>query len=145
MLVFRLSGVAIGMEQNRQGRKQKTLWLPKLLLSPLDLNAHRFIYTPLIFGGTQQAASNQEGEGKILKSTMSIIGFVDWRGNPISRWVHGGVRAAWFIYCKVSIYMLFLVASTFPDMFPGWKFLIFKLRFLHFFSSLQFWQLRQTS
>ncbi|KAG2567084.1 hypothetical protein PVAP13_7NG221900 [Panicum virgatum] len=46
----------------------------------------------------RQAASNQEGEGKILKSTMSIIGFVDWRGNPISRGVHGGVRAAWFIY-----------------------------------------------
>ncbi|PVH35500.1 hypothetical protein PAHAL_7G200800 [Panicum hallii] len=29
---------------------------------------------------------------------MSIIGFVDWRGNPISRGVHGGVNAAWFIY-----------------------------------------------
>ncbi|XP_021319481.1 protein NRT1/ PTR FAMILY 4.3 isoform X1 [Sorghum bicolor] len=31
-------------------------------------------------------------------STMTIRGFVDWRGNPINREVHGGVRAAWFIY-----------------------------------------------
>lgn len=31
---------------------------------------------------------------------MTIRGFVDWRGNPINREVHGGVRAAWFIYCK---------------------------------------------
>ncbi|CAN6239960.1 unnamed protein product [Urochloa humidicola] len=29
---------------------------------------------------------------------MAIRGFVDWRGNPINREVHGGVRAAWFIY-----------------------------------------------
>ena len=31
---------------------------------------------------------------------MAIRGFVDWRGTPINREVHGGVRAAWFIYCK---------------------------------------------
>ncbi|XP_062185679.1 protein NRT1/ PTR FAMILY 4.3-like isoform X2 [Phragmites australis] len=29
---------------------------------------------------------------------MTIRGFVDWRGTPINREVHGGVRAAWFIY-----------------------------------------------
>jgi len=29
---------------------------------------------------------------------MAIRGFVDWRGTPINREVHGGVRAAWFIY-----------------------------------------------
>ncbi|KAL6903591.1 hypothetical protein ACP4OV_004404 [Aristida adscensionis] len=29
---------------------------------------------------------------------MAIRGFVDWRGNPIIREVHGGVRAAWFLY-----------------------------------------------
>ncbi|CAL5031301.1 unnamed protein product [Urochloa decumbens] len=29
---------------------------------------------------------------------MAIRGFVDWRGNPTNREVHGGVRAAWFIY-----------------------------------------------
>ena len=25
---------------------------------------------------------------------------MDWRGNPIKREVHGGVRAAWYMYCK---------------------------------------------
>uniref|UniRef100_J3LZ52 Major facilitator superfamily (MFS) profile domain-containing protein n=1 Tax=Oryza brachyantha TaxID=4533 RepID=J3LZ52_ORYBR len=29
---------------------------------------------------------------------MAVGGFVDWRGNPINRKVHGGVRAAWFVY-----------------------------------------------
>ncbi|KAL6652481.1 hypothetical protein ACP70R_011406 [Stipagrostis hirtigluma subsp. patula] len=29
---------------------------------------------------------------------MAIRGFVDWRGNPINREVHGGVRAAWFLH-----------------------------------------------
>ncbi|XP_039818947.1 protein NRT1/ PTR FAMILY 4.4-like isoform X3 [Panicum virgatum] len=29
---------------------------------------------------------------------MAIGGFVDWRGNPIKREVHGGVRAAWYMY-----------------------------------------------
>lgn len=60
--------------------------------------------------GTQWAGSNQEGEGKILISTMTIRGLVDWRGNPINTEVHGGVRAAWFIYCKClysSHYSLF--------------------------------------
>ncbi|KAJ1271659.1 hypothetical protein BS78_06G143600 [Paspalum vaginatum] len=54
-----------------------------------------------IFEGTTEltrAGSNQEGEGKILISTMSIRGSVNWRGIPIDRKVHGGVRAAWFIY-----------------------------------------------
>ncbi|EEC77534.1 hypothetical protein OsI_16428 [Oryza sativa Indica Group] len=29
---------------------------------------------------------------------MAVGGFLDWRGNPINRKVHGGVRAAWFVY-----------------------------------------------
>ncbi|EAY94655.1 hypothetical protein OsI_16433 [Oryza sativa Indica Group] len=29
---------------------------------------------------------------------MVVGGFVDWRGNPIDRKVHGGVRAAWFMF-----------------------------------------------
>ncbi|KAJ1271663.1 hypothetical protein BS78_06G143700 [Paspalum vaginatum] len=29
---------------------------------------------------------------------MAIGGFVDWRGNLINKEVHGGVRAAWFLY-----------------------------------------------
>lgn len=29
---------------------------------------------------------------------MAVGGFVDWRGNPVDRKVHGGVRAAWFMY-----------------------------------------------
>ncbi|TVU15426.1 hypothetical protein EJB05_38947 [Eragrostis curvula] len=29
---------------------------------------------------------------------MAIGGFVDWRGKPINRKMHGGIRAAWFIY-----------------------------------------------
>ncbi|KAK3142222.1 hypothetical protein QOZ80_4BG0343810 [Eleusine coracana subsp. coracana] len=33
-----------------------------------------------------------------FQSTMAIGGFVDWRGTPINQGVHGGVRAAWFIY-----------------------------------------------
>ncbi|PUZ47768.1 hypothetical protein GQ55_7G192800 [Panicum hallii var. hallii] len=37
-------------------------------------------------------------EKKVFCSTMAIGGFVDWRGNPIKREVHGGVRAAWFMY-----------------------------------------------
>lgn len=31
---------------------------------------------------------------------MALGGFVDWRGNTINREVHGGVRAAWFLYGK---------------------------------------------
>lgn len=31
---------------------------------------------------------------------MATGGLVDWRGKPINRKVHGGVRAAWFLYCK---------------------------------------------
>jgi solute carrier family 15 (peptide/histidine transporter), member 3/4 len=31
---------------------------------------------------------------------MAIEDFVDWRGNPINRKVHGGFRAAWFVYGK---------------------------------------------
>ncbi|KAI4968541.1 hypothetical protein ZWY2020_045871 [Hordeum vulgare] len=29
---------------------------------------------------------------------MALGGFVDWRGNAINKQVHGGVRAAWFLY-----------------------------------------------
>uniref|UniRef100_A0A453CAF5 Peptide transporter PTR1 n=1 Tax=Aegilops tauschii subsp. strangulata TaxID=200361 RepID=A0A453CAF5_AEGTS len=29
---------------------------------------------------------------------MALVGFVDWRGNAIRKEVHGGVRAAWFLY-----------------------------------------------
>ncbi|KAM3368306.1 hypothetical protein ACQJBY_016688 [Aegilops geniculata] len=29
---------------------------------------------------------------------MALVGFVDWRGNTIRKEVHGGVRAAWFLY-----------------------------------------------
>ncbi|XP_006652449.1 protein NRT1/ PTR FAMILY 4.5-like [Oryza brachyantha] len=29
---------------------------------------------------------------------MAVVGFVDWRGNPIDRKVHGGVRAACFMF-----------------------------------------------
>uniref|UniRef100_A0A0D9W6L0 Major facilitator superfamily (MFS) profile domain-containing protein n=1 Tax=Leersia perrieri TaxID=77586 RepID=A0A0D9W6L0_9ORYZ len=35
---------------------------------------------------------------ELISRTMAIGGFVDWRGNPINRKVHGGVRAAWFVY-----------------------------------------------
>uniref|UniRef100_A0ACD5V3Y3 Uncharacterized protein n=1 Tax=Avena sativa TaxID=4498 RepID=A0ACD5V3Y3_AVESA len=33
-----------------------------------------------------------------MRSTMAPGGFVNWRGSPISKDVHGGVRAAWFLY-----------------------------------------------
>lgn len=42
---------------------------------------------------------------------MAIGGFVDWRGNPINREVHGGVTAAWFMYCK-SLYAESLFADV---------------------------------
>ncbi|WVZ86218.1 hypothetical protein U9M48_033037 [Paspalum notatum var. saurae] len=35
---------------------------------------------------------------EIFSSTMAIGGFVDWRGNLVNKEVHGGVRAAWFLY-----------------------------------------------
>jgi solute carrier family 15 (peptide/histidine transporter), member 3/4 len=38
---------------------------------------------------------------------MAIGGFVDWKGTLINGGVHGGVRAAWFIYCK-CIYAKFV-------------------------------------
>ncbi|KAL6903590.1 hypothetical protein ACP4OV_004403 [Aristida adscensionis] len=34
---------------------------------------------------------------------MALGGFVDWRGNPIKREVHGGVRAAWFTHLVTSM------------------------------------------
>ncbi|KAJ1271658.1 hypothetical protein BS78_06G143500 [Paspalum vaginatum] len=34
---------------------------------------------------------------------MAIRGLVDWRGSPINKEVHGGVRAAWFIYCLTVV------------------------------------------
>jgi hypothetical protein len=48
---------------------------------------------------------------------MAIRGFVDWRGNPIHREVHGGVRAAMFIYCKwlysyLSWFMCVVILDT---------------------------------
>lgn len=46
---------------------------------------------------------------------MVATGLVDWRGKPIDKKVHGGVRAAWFLYCMSLIYqdlLLVLVCST---------------------------------
>ncbi|CAN6249178.1 unnamed protein product [Urochloa humidicola] len=37
-------------------------------------------------------------EKKLFCSTMALGGFVDWRGSLINKEVHGGVRAAWFMY-----------------------------------------------
>ena len=31
---------------------------------------------------------------------MACEGLVDWKGKPINTKVHGGVRAAWYLYCK---------------------------------------------
>ncbi|CAO2163605.1 unnamed protein product [Urochloa humidicola] len=34
---------------------------------------------------------------------MATVGLVDWRGKPINKKVHGGVRAALFLYCLVVV------------------------------------------
>ncbi|CAO2168958.1 unnamed protein product [Urochloa humidicola] len=34
---------------------------------------------------------------------MATVGFVDWRGKPIDKKVHGGIKAAWFLYFQVVI------------------------------------------
>jgi hypothetical protein len=39
---------------------------------------------------------------------MAVGGFVDWKGSLIKKEVHGGVKAAWFMYCK-SLHTKFLV------------------------------------
>uniref|UniRef100_A0A8I6X592 Uncharacterized protein n=1 Tax=Hordeum vulgare subsp. vulgare TaxID=112509 RepID=A0A8I6X592_HORVV len=42
---------------------------------------------------------------------MTIGGSVDWRGNPIDREVHGGVRAAWFMYVANVVMNMVIVPN----------------------------------
>uniref|UniRef100_A0A453CAH6 Major facilitator superfamily (MFS) profile domain-containing protein n=2 Tax=Aegilops tauschii subsp. strangulata TaxID=200361 RepID=A0A453CAH6_AEGTS len=45
------------------------------------------------------------------RSTMTIGGSVDWKGNPIDREVHGGVRAAWFMYVANVVMNMVIVPN----------------------------------
>ncbi|XP_024311221.1 protein NRT1/ PTR FAMILY 4.5 isoform X2 [Brachypodium distachyon] len=42
---------------------------------------------------------------------MALGGFVDWRGNAINREVHGGVRAAWFLYVLTVVTNVVIVPN----------------------------------
>uniref|UniRef100_A0A453CAG1 Major facilitator superfamily (MFS) profile domain-containing protein n=1 Tax=Aegilops tauschii subsp. strangulata TaxID=200361 RepID=A0A453CAG1_AEGTS len=42
---------------------------------------------------------------------MTIGGSVDWKGNPIDREVHGGVRAAWFMYVANVVMNMVIVPN----------------------------------
>ncbi|KAM3368311.1 hypothetical protein ACQJBY_016689 [Aegilops geniculata] len=42
---------------------------------------------------------------------MAPGGFVDWRGNAINKEVHGGVRAAWFLYVLTVVINVVIVPN----------------------------------
>lgn len=48
---------------------------------------------------------DREREPAVAEATMACEGLVNWRGKPINTKVHGGVRAAWYLYCKF-IYLI---------------------------------------
>jgi len=46
------------------------------------------------------------GSLKGSQTTMGVQGFIDWKGNPIDKKKHGGIRAALFIQCeKINMYL----------------------------------------
>jgi hypothetical protein len=69
---------------------------PADAITPLNMNIHLLIYTPLSARHATGRQTSKAGGGR--RSSMALGVFVDWRGNTINRQVHGGVRAAWFLY-----------------------------------------------
>jgi hypothetical protein len=55
------------------------------------------MYTSLI---VRDATGRQPGSHQEEYEALAPGDFVDWRGNTINKKVHGGVRAAWFLYGK---------------------------------------------
>ncbi|KAL6652478.1 hypothetical protein ACP70R_011403 [Stipagrostis hirtigluma subsp. patula] len=66
----------------------------------LPCRRHDFQYPDHLYISVVREATR---ETKIFSSTMAIVGFVDWRGNPINREVHGGVRAAGFMHFLIVV------------------------------------------
>jgi hypothetical protein len=93
-----------------------------VVITALNLNyPPAYLYPSLFWDPT---GSRRISRGR--RSTMTIGGFVTWRGNPINREVHGGVRAAWFMYGKTLYVESLLCRYICPDMqYPS--FLFFKL------------------